>query len=492
MEDKPLTLEATCIMCPRRGLKICPNCKDARYCSKDCQKLDWKNHKIICPSFREPKPDVTEPNKRMNGIIDDIFPLRGLVNFRRALFFPGRDQPPRFVWVKTWIAYPGYEQWDKEEFFGESETERVFTAHNSIQARDACRDEDDTLILFFRQDATSHAPNLAVRAFTRAGTCANYFRGPIMLTRGFIDHSGNDHMRDVDMRDARNAADYFSSAYRQGIRDPCLANERFLATGVSGPELTTRSGRATKYLECVLDGCDSVFRAEGSGIANLLGIPILIRPYNPPKPKRNQFGFWIQEDNEDRSREENTAGPENVDVKFLLRDITSTTTGPQGTTAEMARFRTDDRDYAGENGFGSSPKPWNIKGPVWMTRADGVPLMREHVEALASYIRDEVEPRLSKALAGVASGGVVAGRETVLNSITPTDFSRYFDAFRAAKMRHDSCWEKAPSPYAMTKDVMADLKVMMHVMWEHLKKAGFKQQSDIDPGLRPGVLGLRP
>ena len=30
------------------GLKKCVNCKCVRYCSRKCQKIDWKNHKEIC------------------------------------------------------------------------------------------------------------------------------------------------------------------------------------------------------------------------------------------------------------------------------------------------------------------------------------------------------------------------------------------------------------------------------------------------------------
>jgi hypothetical protein len=34
-----------------RNLKVCTNCKSVKYCSKECQKLDWKlgGHKALCP-----------------------------------------------------------------------------------------------------------------------------------------------------------------------------------------------------------------------------------------------------------------------------------------------------------------------------------------------------------------------------------------------------------------------------------------------------------
>lgn len=31
-----------------QNLKICSGCMQARYCDRDCQKKDWKNHKCVC------------------------------------------------------------------------------------------------------------------------------------------------------------------------------------------------------------------------------------------------------------------------------------------------------------------------------------------------------------------------------------------------------------------------------------------------------------
>ena len=34
MASFPESIEDTCVMCPRIGTKLCPNCKNAKYCGK--------------------------------------------------------------------------------------------------------------------------------------------------------------------------------------------------------------------------------------------------------------------------------------------------------------------------------------------------------------------------------------------------------------------------------------------------------------------------
>ncbi|KAI0057525.1 hypothetical protein BV25DRAFT_1920110 [Artomyces pyxidatus] len=49
-----------CILClpPGTVLRRCSQCKYMRYCSKACQKADWKAHRDICKAFVEDMPGV--------------------------------------------------------------------------------------------------------------------------------------------------------------------------------------------------------------------------------------------------------------------------------------------------------------------------------------------------------------------------------------------------------------------------------------------------
>jgi hypothetical protein len=42
-----------CEICGKVGINICSSCKHIRYCSKECQREDWPNHKVLCKSLKE-------------------------------------------------------------------------------------------------------------------------------------------------------------------------------------------------------------------------------------------------------------------------------------------------------------------------------------------------------------------------------------------------------------------------------------------------------
>ena len=51
-------------MCAKIGALICSQCKSVGYCSKECQKLDWRKHKLSCKlSLTDEKPTKTRSVK---------------------------------------------------------------------------------------------------------------------------------------------------------------------------------------------------------------------------------------------------------------------------------------------------------------------------------------------------------------------------------------------------------------------------------------------
>ncbi|KAH8904999.1 hypothetical protein BR93DRAFT_999029 [Coniochaeta sp. PMI_546] len=70
---------ATCNHCkkspPEVTLKKCAKCLEALYCSRDCQKADWKSHKVVCVKHENATSGhvVLSPPKGLDAPIADAF-----------------------------------------------------------------------------------------------------------------------------------------------------------------------------------------------------------------------------------------------------------------------------------------------------------------------------------------------------------------------------------------------------------------------------------
>lgn len=68
--------------CNKGGLNRCSICLRQPYCSGECQKIDWKSHKIICKTYLEALRVIDEVYKeRPTQINLDAIVLTHLVSF---------------------------------------------------------------------------------------------------------------------------------------------------------------------------------------------------------------------------------------------------------------------------------------------------------------------------------------------------------------------------------------------------------------------------
>ncbi|KAJ3271770.1 hypothetical protein HDV01_006378 [Terramyces sp. JEL0728] len=62
--------ELKCDQCDKQAHFMCSLCNSSKYCSTDCQKLDWPEHRKTCPEYlrrmQEPEPEETEEEKIQN------------------------------------------------------------------------------------------------------------------------------------------------------------------------------------------------------------------------------------------------------------------------------------------------------------------------------------------------------------------------------------------------------------------------------------------
>ena len=47
---KPENLDHVCVRCYKEGEKLmtCAKCRQATYCNRECQRMDWERHKTVC------------------------------------------------------------------------------------------------------------------------------------------------------------------------------------------------------------------------------------------------------------------------------------------------------------------------------------------------------------------------------------------------------------------------------------------------------------
>jgi hypothetical protein len=121
----------------------------------ECQLLDWKNHQILCKTFKDAKPKIDETNHSGTSIPKKTSSTSTALTFRRDLLSPGDDSNLRFVWVKTWITYPGYDRCDLDTHLGKGDKERLVGSFNTIQSRPTTSEIGAVLAIYSRSDAST-------------------------------------------------------------------------------------------------------------------------------------------------------------------------------------------------------------------------------------------------------------------------------------------------------------------------------------------------
>ncbi|KAF2159592.1 hypothetical protein M409DRAFT_29912 [Zasmidium cellare ATCC 36951] len=74
-----------CGTCFGKATQECAGCHSIRYCSRECQKVNWPQHKHLCKTFAD---FATPPGP----------------NLRRIIILPQDSKNPRFAWLKTFSS----------------------------------------------------------------------------------------------------------------------------------------------------------------------------------------------------------------------------------------------------------------------------------------------------------------------------------------------------------------------------------------------------
>jgi hypothetical protein len=372
-----------------------------------------------------------------------------------------------------------YETMDFEGLFGEKRPDAGFSVRSSAQNRAMVRNEHERLQAFCRQDAVSKTPNHGLRRFTRGGVCGLTWGGPVIVARHRTEPK-SEYFLDMDMLDIRHAADFLSSAQRSYVPARPVQPHYVEAAGI----LCYNTGATgTPYYPIINQATDPVFMTGGNRIANLIGLPLLVRTsggsyshsrsvfIEAPLEGANPMAALLKRDivaSRKGPLPESTP-PANIrqSISSYYRTIGKSDKeafedyraemGRELSAAEIAflvcyaessipNTSTLHEDFAG---FGATPAPYNIDqlGPVIVARADCQPLQHQHLEAICEYIKQKVEPKMRSAVAGLEVGDTVTDYEEILNGISKTAFLEFWNEYKSAKAINDPHWRDMWDPY---------------------------------------------
>ncbi|KAL2214226.1 hypothetical protein CC79DRAFT_1328138 [Sarocladium strictum] len=194
------TTSQACLICEQPNSKLCAVCKGSAYCSKECQKKDWKIHKLLCADFA-----ALDLSKRPSA---DHF---------RGILLPENDEKPTCVWMKYTPDVLGYvlvQHIDLETGVVNFGNDSMHRSAHIFEDKILGRKLTTLTSLHHRENFLGDGSsfNKAIRRIDslKANKPA-FWRGPVVIVG--INEVQQQHWkskrRDATMKDFRYAADYF-------------------------------------------------------------------------------------------------------------------------------------------------------------------------------------------------------------------------------------------------------------------------------------------
>lgn len=194
------TMAGSCAYCAKPGSQYCATCKLTTYCSKACQKSDWKAHKHVCKAF--------------NNFDKSARPSK---DHHIAFFFPENDAIPQVVWLESYWLAPARctitNSADVDKFLGAGKFNKAMTIEYNERTGKAL---DDLIDVHHHDDFLVNGSNLNQSIFKVAPN--TYWRGPMLASCQVGQGLDALEHRDMNPTDFRHLIDHFAGyAYRIGM-----------------------------------------------------------------------------------------------------------------------------------------------------------------------------------------------------------------------------------------------------------------------------------
>ncbi len=466
-------------MCNEPGTSRCGRCNSSWYCSSECRDIDWPVHKLLCKRLKdflvppvsrcdvcqEPSLECCEKCKsrfycsdrcsKMDSEIHDsrcktlqqiltYLPEERKSNWRRSILFPEQDTQPRFVWVECPVSWEGPQEIaNLDHLVGVNgrgvETDLVNS--NAVLGRRL----GYTIMLCYRAKFSKDGsmPNQSISTVTR-GTTAKIldWRGPVLFMKHIGPRPDLDRYGDMTLSDFRDVVDWLcnytgkgggvTSEWKDGRLHIALNYD--LSVIPRTPPVKIHAVRLNCLGDqnvCGLPKASSIsvssrhpiFKMPTTicAVAALIGLPLRFWSYPPNKA-------WSKDGPPDPCKNGSRDHPfKNDPASYLAMNI----------------------DVSHRDNWLSIP---DAPRSALIVRADGKPLLEQHLEVLCIWIENHIFYALSKVEEEQQGrGNWKAKREAALREKVNR---QKFDAFGKGYMKlsllaREEKWKGVPSPYKM-------------------------------------------
>ncbi|KAB8298732.1 hypothetical protein EYC80_000907 [Monilinia laxa] len=429
--------------------KMCAGCKTISYCKEQCQKNDWKLHKLVCKPYVQFINNVPRPKKQNE------------VSFKLAMFLPVDENHPKFFWLETCedvsenlstleIGSPRMisEYLDFEQTEAGTSTVRInqqLLQNFPDEARYIqSRQLEIEIIPFYVLQCPMSPLNKCAKKLAN-NRMAFGWRGPIVVVHRIPETRS---IGDIQPSDIRIIADWFRhwkplkmqdfyTRYTfEGATDEVRMLEQLQHVAEStAPKVSTVIVRCDggteilkelKYENIGLSLIDSIFLYQETNCTKALGIPLITY--------KHAETYDTLEDYDLTAPHLWTIVPHrNPEVPFLHLMI----------------------DPEDSNWGGLSPKEMAVYFPLleigtWLiARKDQKCISAHQVEAIANYFRSVVDVKMGDLIHQHNGTPSTADKKRVTNALLNQEaFEEYFENFKKAKVEAgDASWSASTSPF---------------------------------------------